>query len=129
MRITAFTLVVPDYDLGLDFYVGKMGFRLIDNVDQGHKRWVTVQAPDGGPQIVLARADNDAQCAVIGAQGGGRVWLFLETDDFARDHARMQIAGITFEEAPRHEVYGIVAVWRDPFGNRWDLLQRTGPAS
>jgi catechol 2,3-dioxygenase-like lactoylglutathione lyase family enzyme len=124
MRIAAFTLVVPDYAAGLDFYVGKMGFHLIDNIDQGHKRWITVQAPDGGPQIVLARAENDSQRAVIGQQGGGRVWLFLETDDFARDHARMLVAGVMFEEAPRDEVYGTVAVWRDPFGNRWDLLQR-----
>jgi catechol 2,3-dioxygenase-like lactoylglutathione lyase family enzyme len=122
MRIAAFTLVVPDYEAGLDFYVGKMGFRLTQDEDQGHKRWITVQAPGGGPQIVLARAENAAQRAVIGAQGGGRVWLFLETDDFARDHARMRAAGITFEEAPRVEPYGTVAVWRDPFGNRWDLI-------
>jgi catechol 2,3-dioxygenase-like lactoylglutathione lyase family enzyme len=124
MRIAAFTLVVPDYAAGLDFYVDTMGFRLIDDIDQGHKRWITVQAPDGGPQMVLARAENAAQKAVVGQQGGGRVWLFLETDDFAHDHARMLAAGVTFEEAPRHEPYGIVAVWRDPFGNRWDLLQR-----
>ncbi len=122
MRVAAFTLVVPDYDAGLAFYVGKLGFHLIDDVDQGHKRWITVQAPGGGPLIVLGRAENDAQRAVIGAQGGGRVWLFLKTDDFARDHARMLTAGVTFEEKPRHEPYGTVAVWRDPFGNRWDLI-------
>lgn len=124
MRVSAFTLIVPDYDSGCAFYIGVLGFRLIDDIDQGHKRWITVQAPGGGPQIVLARAENNQQRAAIGAQGGGRVWLFLETDDFARDHAWMQNAGIAFEEAPRHEVYGTVAVWRDPFGNRWDLLQR-----
>jgi catechol 2,3-dioxygenase-like lactoylglutathione lyase family enzyme len=126
MRIRAFTLVVPSYQAGLDFYVGTLGFRLTEDIDQGHKRWVTVEAPGGGPQIVLARAENDAQRAVIGGQGGGRVWLFLETDDFAHDHARMLAAGITFEEAPRVEPYGTVAVWRDPFGNRWDLICPTG---
>jgi uncharacterized glyoxalase superfamily protein PhnB len=73
--------------------------------------------------LVLARADTPAQQAVIGRQAGGRVWLFLQTDDFARDHARMIAAGVHFEEPPRVEDYGTVAVWRDPFGNRWDLLQ------
>ena len=122
MRIGAFTLVVPDYQAALDFYVGTMGFHLTRDIDQGHIRWVTVEAPGGGPQIVLARAENAAQRAVIGRQGGGRVWLFLHTEDFARDHAHMLAAGVTFEEAPRHEPYGTVAVWRDPFGNRWDLI-------
>jgi catechol 2,3-dioxygenase-like lactoylglutathione lyase family enzyme len=124
MRITAFTVIVPDYDAGLAFYVQTLGFRLIDNIDQGRKRWITVQAPGGGPQLVLARAENATQQSMIGNQGGGRVWLFLETDDFARDYAHMLAIGISFEEEPRHETYGIVAVWRDPFGNRWDLLQR-----
>ncbi len=125
MQIAAIALIVPDYDAGLAFYVQKLGFRLIDDIDQGHKRWITVQAPGGGPQLVLARAENGTQLSMIGNQGGGRVWLFLETDDFARDHKRMMETGISFEEPPRHESYGVVAVWRDPFGNRWDLLQRT----
>ncbi len=124
MRLAAVSLVVPDYAAGLAFYVGKLGFRVTADIDQGHKRRITVQAPNGGADIVLARAENAAQRAVIGAQAGGRVWLFLQTDDFARDHARMLAAGVVFEEAPRIETYGIVAVWRDPFGNRWDLLQR-----
>jgi catechol 2,3-dioxygenase-like lactoylglutathione lyase family enzyme len=123
MRVAALSLVVPDYAAGLAFYVDVMGFRLIADIDQGHKRWITVQAPDGGPHLVLARAENAAQRAVIGTQGGGRVWLFLETDDFARDHARMQARGVVFEEEPRAEPYGTVAVWRDPFGNRWDLIE------
>jgi catechol 2,3-dioxygenase-like lactoylglutathione lyase family enzyme len=122
-RISALALVVPDYDAGLEFYVGVMGFRLCDDIDQGKKRWITVEAPGGGPRLVLARAEGAAQTAAIGNQTGGRVFLFLETDDFARDHARMQAAGVEFEEPPRHEPYGTVAVWRDPFGNRWDLLQ------
>ena len=73
---------------------------------------------------MLARAEGPGQVAAIGKQAGGRVFLFLETDDFARDHARMTAAGIAFEEEPRHESYGTVAVWRDPFGNRWDLIGR-----
>ena len=123
-HIAAVALVVPDYDAAIAFYAGMMGFRLTADVDQGAKRWVTVQPPGGGAQLVLARAEGPAQRAAIGAQAGGRVFLFLETDDFDRDHAAMLAAGVTFEEAPRHEPYGTVAVWRDPFGNRWDLIGR-----
>jgi len=123
-RIAALSLIVPDYQAGIDFYVGRLGFHLIEDVDQGRKRWVTVAPPGGGACLVLARADTEPQRDAIGGQGAGRVWLFLETDDFARDHGAMLAAGVVFEEPPRHEVYGIVAVWRDPFGNRWDLLQR-----
>ena len=122
-KIMALSLVVPDYDAAVAFYCGTLGFTLTADLAQGHKRWVTVQPPGGGCQLVLARADTPAQQAVIGRQAGGRVWLFLQTDDFARDHARMIAAGVHFEEPPRVEDYGTVAVWRDPFGNRWDLLQ------
>ena len=126
-RISALALVVPDYDAGIAFYVGTLGFRLVQDIDQGHKRWVTVEPPGGGARLLLARAEGAAQTAAIGNQAGGRVFLFLQTDDFARDHAAMLAAGVTFEEAPRHEPYGTVAVWRDPFGNRWDLLQLASP--
>jgi catechol 2,3-dioxygenase-like lactoylglutathione lyase family enzyme len=122
-RLTAVALVVPDYDLAIDFFCNVMGFSLIDDIDQGAKRWVTVEPPGGGVRLVLARAEGPVQHAAIGNQAGGRVWLFLQTDDFARDHARMRAAGVHFEEPPRHEPYGIVAVWRDPFGNRWDLIE------
>jgi len=121
-RISALALVVPDYDAAIAFYVGTLGFRLVEDIDQGRKRWVTVEPPGGGVRLVLARADDEAQRAAIGNQAGGRVFLFLQTDDFAGDHARMQAAGVVFEEPPRHESYGSVAAWRDPFGNRWDLL-------
>jgi catechol 2,3-dioxygenase-like lactoylglutathione lyase family enzyme len=121
-RISALALVVPDYDTAIAFYVGKLGFRLCEDVDQGAKRWVTVEPSGGGTRMVLARAEGAAQVAAIGNQTGGRVFLFLQTDDFARDHAAMTAAGVVFEEAPRHEPYGTVAVWRDPFGNRWDLI-------
>jgi catechol 2,3-dioxygenase-like lactoylglutathione lyase family enzyme len=120
--ISALALVVPDYDLALAFYVDTLGFRLCEDIDQGRKRWVTVEPPGGGTRLVLARAEGAEQVAAIGNQTGGRVFLFLTTDDFARDHATMTAAGVTFEEAPRHEPYGSVAVWRDPFGNRWDLI-------
>lgn len=123
-RITTVALVVPDYDAAIAFYTGTMGFTLTEDIPQGHKRWVTVEPKGGGVRLLLARAETDQQRAAIGNQCGGRVFLFLETDDFARDHARMLAAGVTFEEAPRHEVYGIVAVWQDPYGNRWDLIER-----
>ena len=121
-RLSAVALVVPDHEAALAFYVGRLGFRLVQDVDQGRKRWVTVEPPGGGTRLVLARAEGADQQAAIGNQAGGRVFLFLETDDFARDHAAMLAAGVEFEEAPRHEPYGSVAVWRDPFGNRWDLI-------
>ncbi|MCE2749056.1 MAG: VOC family protein [Rhodobacter sp.] len=123
-RLGALALLVPDYDAAIFFFVSVMGFRLTADIDQGHKRWVTVEPPGGGVALVLARAEGPQQLAAIGKQAGGRVFLFLETDDFARDHARMTAAGIVFEEEPRHESYGTVAVWRDPFGNRWDLIAR-----
>ncbi|MCA3442710.1 MAG: VOC family protein [Rhodobacter sp.] len=123
-RLGALSLLVPDYDAAIFFFVSVMGFRLTADIDQGRKRWVTVEPPGGGAALVLARAEGPGQVAAIGKQAGGRVFLFLETDDFARDHARMTAAGIVFEEGPRHESYGTIAVWRDPFGNRWDLIGR-----
>ncbi|WP_331373067.1 VOC family protein [Sinorhizobium chiapasense] len=122
------TIVVPDYDDGIAFYCGKLGFDLIEDTDLGSsKRWVLVR-PKGAAEtaLLLARADGEKQRAAIGNQTGGRVGFFLFTDDFARDHAAMLAAGVEFREAPRHEAYGSVAVFADPFGNLWDLLQ---PAS
>ncbi|MBT8156119.1 VOC family protein [Epibacterium ulvae] len=120
----AVSLVVSDYDRAIDFYCGTLGWQLAEDVDQGHKRWVRILPPgsDGG-SLILARADTETQRAAIGNQFGGRVGLFLTTDDFARDHQHMRDRGVQFEEAPRHEPYGTVAVWQDPFGNRWDLLE------
>ncbi len=124
--IAAVALLVPDYDEAIAFYVGKLGFRLLEDIAQpGPKRWVTVAPPGSGCcALLLAQAKGDLQKEAIGNQAGGRVFLFLETDDFDRDHAAMLTAGVKFEEAPRNEPYGRVAVWQDPFGNRWDLLQR-----
>ena len=124
--ISAIALIVPDYDEGIAFYRDVMGFRLLEDIDQGRKRWVTMQPPGGGASLVIARAEGQIQVAAIGHQAGGRVWLFLQTDDFWRDHAKMLAAGVAFEEKPRVEPYGTVAVWRDPWGNRWDMI---GPAS
>ncbi len=89
----------------------------------GDKRWVRVAPPDGGAGLILARAATPAQRSSIGQQGAGRVWLFLETGDFVADHARLQAAGVMFEGTPRVEPYGIVAVFCDPWGNRWDLIE------
>lgn len=122
MRLAALAVVVPDYDAAIRFFCEGLGFRLTADVDQGHKRWVTVRA-DGGVDLLLARAEGARQRAAVGDQAGGRVWLFLQTEDFARDAARIAAAGGVFEEKPRHEPYGTVAVWRDPWGNRWDLIQ------
>ena len=123
LRLTSLALIVPDYDAAITFFTA-IGFRLTADIDQGRKRWITVAPPGGGAEIVLARAEGPRQTAAIGDQAGGRVWLFLTTDDFTRDAALINAAGGVFEEAPRHEPYGTVAVWRDPFGNRWDLIQR-----
>ena len=122
MHLSAITLIVPDYDAGIDFYCGVMGFDLTEDVDQGRKRWVRVTPPGAQTGFILARADDDQQKAAIGKQGAGRVWLFLKVDDFTAEFDRLTAAGVIYEEAPRHEPYGKVAVFRDPFGNRWDLL-------
>ena len=123
MKVTTLALVVPGHDEAIAFFVGGLGFVLLEDVDQGTKRWVRVAPPGGGVALLLARAEGPRQSGAIGDQAGGRVFLFLETDDFNRDAARITSAGGTFEEVPRDEPYGRVAVWRDPFGNRWDLIQ------
>lgn len=120
----ALALPVPDYDAAIFFFVTVMGFRLTADTDPGHKRRVTVEPPGGGAAQVLARAEGPQQVAATRKQAGGRVFLFPETDDFARDPARMTAAGIVLKEKPRHEFCGTVAVWRDPFRNRWDLTGR-----
>ena len=126
-RLGAISLIVPNYDEAIGFFCKGLGWTLCEDVAQGHKRWVTVQPPGGGCRLVLAQAEGATQSRTIGAQGGaqggGRVWLFLHTDDFAAEQARLVAAGAVFEEIPRDEPYGRVAVWRDPWGNRWDLIE------
>ena len=124
-RLACISLLVPDYDDALAFFRG-IGFECREDTDLGNgKRWVRVAPDGGGSEILLARAATDRQVAAIGGQGGGRVWLFLETDDFDADHARLRAAGVRFEAPPRDEPYGRVAVWSDPWGNRWDLIGPT----
>lgn len=128
-HIGAVALVVRDYDEAVAFYVGTLGFDLVEDTALGPgKRWVLV-APPGSAEtrLLLARAATPEQASRIGDQTGGRVFLFLHTDDFARDHARMRSRGVRFLEEPRTEPYGTVAVFEDPYGNRWDLLQPNRP--
>ena len=125
LSIATVSLVVADYDEAIAFYCERLGFALVADTDLGGgKRWVVVAPPGGsGAQLLLARADGEAQRAAIGNQGGGRVMFFLQTSDFARDHAAMTARGVRFLEAPRHEAYGSVAVFEDLYGNKWDLIQ------
>ncbi len=122
-HIAALTLVVKSYDDAIAWYRDCLGFTIEDRDLGGGKRWVTATPPGGGCALLLAQAANPGQSSAIGAQAGGRVLLFLHTDGFARDHAAMTAAGVSFLEAPRHEPYGTVAVFQDLYGNRWDLLQ------
>ncbi|MEQ3745144.1 MAG: VOC family protein [Henriciella sp.] len=121
--IASITLLVPDYDAGIAFYVGKLGFDLLEDTRLSEtKRWVRVAPKGTKTALLLAKADGETQVAAIGQQTGGRVSFFLHTDDFARDYAAMKAAGVTFLEDPRHEAYGSVVVFQDPFGNKWDLI-------
>lgn len=127
--IAHIALVVRDYDEALDFYVGKLGFRVVEDKYQPEqeKRWVVVSPPGvSGTSLLLARASNPGQEAFIGNQAGGRVFLFLQTDDFWRDYNHMVGAGVSFVRPPSEEPYGTVAVFEDLYGTRWDLLQYNG---
>ena len=119
-------LVVRDYDEAIDFYVGTLGFTLIEDtyIEAQNKRWVLV-APPGATEsrLLLARAVGEEQSARIGNQTGGRVFLFLHTDDFWRDYKAYNDKGVVFARQPKEEGYGTVAVFEDLYGNRWDLLQ------
>jgi catechol 2,3-dioxygenase-like lactoylglutathione lyase family enzyme len=124
-HISAVTLLVPYYDEAIAFYVGKLGFRLVeDTALSATKRWVVV-APPGSSEtgLLLAQADSQDQKEAIGNQTGGRVFLILKTDDFDHDYARFKQGGIEFLEEPRLEAYGKVVVFRDAFGNKWDLIE------
>jgi catechol 2,3-dioxygenase-like lactoylglutathione lyase family enzyme len=126
--IAHITIVVRDYDEAIDFYVNKLRFELVEDTYQPEqdKRWVIVRPTgNGGTSLLLARASNEHQASFIGNQAGGRVFLFLRTDDFWRDHAAMVEAGITFIREPKQADYGIVAVFEDLYGNLWDLVEFT----
>lgn len=126
--IVHIALVVRDYDEAIDFYTRRLGFTLVEDTYQPEqdKRWVVVAPPgmpQGGATILLARASKPEQEPFVGNQSGGRVFLFLNTDDFWRDYNRMVAEGITFVREPKVEPYGTVAVFQDLYGNLWDLLQ------
>ena len=126
-RVSLFSLLVPDYDEALRFFTA-IGFETLEDTNLGNgKRWVRIAPPGAETEILLARAVGDRQHAAIGEQGGGRTWLFLESDDFETDFNSLSGAGAIFEGPPRDETYGRVAVWRDPWGNRWDLIQYADP--
>ncbi len=123
LKIATVALLVDSYERGIAFYRDVLGLTLAEDTSLGgDKRWVVVTGT-GGARLLLAKADGEGQQAALGNQLGGRVGFFLETDDFAHDHARLVAAGVTFLEAPRYEAYGSVAVFQDPFGNKWDLIQ------
>jgi catechol 2,3-dioxygenase-like lactoylglutathione lyase family enzyme len=122
-------LVVRDYDEAIEFYTKKLHFTLVEDTYQPeqNKRWVVVAPPGStGSTLLLARASTPAQAEFIGNQTGGRVFLFLDTDDFWRDYNEMKSLGIKFVGEPKEEAYGTVAVFEDLYGNLWDLLERQG---
>lgn len=120
-------LVVKDYDDAIAFYTQKLQFTLIEDTDLGAgKRWVQIAPPNSnGAHLLLAKASDKQQEAVVGNQSGGRVFLFLQTNDFWRDYKLMQKNGVVFEEEPRVEPYGTVVVFKDLYGTKWDLLERS----
>ena len=122
-HLGAATIIVRDYDEAIAFYVGKMGFTLFEDTPIGDKRWVMVGPKGGQTRLLLARAASPREGAAIGTQFAGRVGCFLNTDNFARDHAAYVAAGIKFLEPPRFELYGTVAVFEDLYGNEWDLIE------
>jgi catechol 2,3-dioxygenase-like lactoylglutathione lyase family enzyme len=124
--IVHIALVVRDYDEAIDFYVNTLGFELLDDTYQPEqdKRWVVVAPPGGsGSTILLARASKPEQEGFIGNQAGGRIFLFLNTDDFWRDFERLKQRGVRIVREPKQQDYGMVAVFADLYGNQWDLLQ------
>jgi catechol 2,3-dioxygenase-like lactoylglutathione lyase family enzyme len=124
-RIVAFALLVRDYDEAIAYFVERLGFRLLEDERRtAEKRWVRI-APPGADEtgLLLARAATPAQQAAVGNQSGGRVLFLLHTDDFDRDYSAMKSKGIEFTEEPRNESYGRVVVFKDLYGNKWDLIQ------
>jgi catechol 2,3-dioxygenase-like lactoylglutathione lyase family enzyme len=123
------SLVVRDYDEALSFFVGKLGFVLVEDtfVPEQSKRWVVVSPPGASEsRLLLAQASSPEQESRVGQQTGGRVFLFLHTDDFWRDYEQYKAKGVEFVHPPKEEPYGVVAVFRDLYGNLWDLLQPKG---
>ncbi|MCC5941005.1 MAG: VOC family protein [Balneolaceae bacterium] len=124
-KIGSVTIVVENYDDAIEFYTLKLQFTLVEDTDLGDgKRWVQVSPPNSdGTNLLLAEASSDEQRRAVGNQTGGRVFLFLQTNDFWRDYEVMKSNGVVFNEEPRVEEYGTVVVFQDLYGNKWDLLQ------
>ena len=121
--VGAVAILVPDYQEAIEYFIGTLGFTLIEDTRHSEdKRWVRV-SPGAGTPLLLAEANGERQRAAIGNQSGGRVFLFLTTDDFWRDYRDYVSRGVEFEEEPRQEAYGTVAVFTDRYGNRWDLIE------
>ncbi len=122
--VGAVAILVPDYREAIEYFVGTLGFTLIEDTRLSEeKRWVLV-SPGSGTSLLLAKAQGERQRAAIGNQSGGRVFLFLTTDDFWRDYRTYISRGVEFQEEPRHAEYGMVAVFTDKYGNRWDLIEQ-----
>ncbi|MBN9120771.1 MAG: VOC family protein [Planctomycetes bacterium] len=122
--ISAVALVVRDYDEAIHFYTRCLRFAVVEDTALATgKRWVVVRPPGGGTALLLAKAATPEQAARLGDQTGGRVFLFLSTDDFSKDYEEMKARGVRFTEGPREEGYGTVAVFLDLYGNKWDLVQ------
>ena len=124
MQLTQLAIVVRDYDEAIQYYTKTLGFTLVEDTPQPGKRWVVVRPPKGAVTLLLARAKNASEEARIGNQTGGRVFLFLDTDDFDRDYGALKSRGVKFIEEPRNESYGKVVVFEDLYGNKWDLVGR-----
>lgn len=124
-HIGSVALVVENYDDAIAFYTQKLGFDLMEDTNLGNgKRWVLIAPPNSnGTNLLLAQASTPQQLEAVGNQSGGRVFLFLHTNDFWRDYKVMQQQGVKFNEQPREEAYGTVVVFEDLYGNKWDLLQ------
>ena len=125
-KLAQIAIVVNDYDEAIDYYTKKLGFVLVEDTRLSDvKRWVVV-APKGtdGCRLLLAKAANEKQQSRVGDQTGGRVFLFLHTDNFSGDYERMKNAGVEFTEEPRHEEYGWVVVFKDLYGNKWDMIEK-----
>ena len=124
LQLAAISYLVRDYDEAIAWFTQVLGFKLIEDTALAEgKRWVRVAPPDGGSDVLLARAQGHAQLDAIGRAAAGRVAFFLHTDDFAASQAALAAHGVRFCEAPRREAYGTVAVFEDLYGNRWDLIE------
>jgi catechol 2,3-dioxygenase-like lactoylglutathione lyase family enzyme len=122
--ISAISYLVRDYDEAISWFVNALGFVLVEDTEMGEgKRWVLVGPQANGVRLLLAKAVGQTQIDAVGKTAGGRVGFFLNTENFVQDHARMIAAGVEFKEPPRHEPYGIVAVFADLYGNLWDLIE------